>query len=314
MDDEAVLAHLERVRLREDLIARCRALAEDLPHECAFSHTTALRLLDLPMSYAMEADARIHVVRPITRSRIKQPGIVGHRALHPRQISMERGLRVIDLADTWADLGELIGRGKPVGLDDTILVGDAVAARLGAVSPMGAALHRRNRPRGKRTLLEGLRMVRVGSASPAESLSRIMLVRCGLPEPALNVPIWSSVDPTRLLGVGDLVWIIRRKPPLPHIKVVGEYQGAAFHSSPERQTRDQIRRRAFIDDGWRYEEIWNADRSTPEARRLTVIRFAEALELPTDALDLSGCEPRFFSRFAMEQAELRDTLWRHRYA
>jgi hypothetical protein len=114
--------------------------------------------------------------------------------------------------------------------------------------------------------------------------------------------------------VGDLVWVVRRTPPLPDIKLVGEYQGAAFHSSPEQRAKGELRKRAFINDGWRYEEIWNADRSTPEARRLTVVRFAKALELPNDALDLSACEPRFFSRFAMERAELRDTLWRMRYA
>lgn len=295
-------------RRRDHLFERCRALAEELPPDCAFSHTTALRLHGLPMSYAMEQDVRIHVVRPITSSRIKQPGVVGHRALHPRGIVLERGVRVVDLADTWADLGELVGRGRPVGVDDAIVVGDAIATRLGSVEPLATALGKRNRPRGKRTLGEGLPLIRVGSASPGETRSRIMLVRCGLPEPGLNVPIWSSTDPGVLLGIGDLVWVIRR-PELPVIKVVGEYQGAAFHSSPEQRAHDEVRWHGFARDGWRVEYIWNADQSTTESRRLTVVRFADALDVAPGSLDLSACEPRFFSRYAMHQAEVRNARW-----
>ncbi|GAA6525606.1 hypothetical protein [Intrasporangium sp. DVR] len=303
------LRMIDQLRCRQDLLARCRALAEDLPADCAFSHTTALRLQGLPMSYAMEEDERIHVVRPITSSRIKQPGIVGHRALHPRHVVLDQGVRVVGLADTWADLGELIGRGKPVGLDDTIVVGDAVATRLGSSDPLARALARRNRPRGKRTLGEGLELVRVGSASPGETLSRIMLVRCGVPEPRLNVPIWSTRSPGVLLGVGDLVWVIRREAPLRDIKVIGEYQGAAFHSSPEQRARDVVRLRGFVGDGWQVEFIWNADRDSPDARRLTVVRFATALEVDRASLNLAACEPRFFSTHAMQLAEQRSANW-----
>jgi hypothetical protein len=294
---------------RDDLFARCRALAEDLPLDCAFSHTTALRLHGLPMSYAMEEDHRIHIVRPITSSRVKQPGIVGHRALHPRAISMERGIRVVGATDTWADLGELVGRGKPVGVDDTIVIGDAIASRLGSVNPLALALAKRNRPRGKRTLIEGLDLIRVGSASPGETLSRIMFVRCGLPEPRLNVPIWSTRIRGLLLGVGDLVWVLPREPELPDIKLIGEYQGAAFHSKSEQRAHDRVRRKGFNRDGWRVEFIWNADRTTAEARQLTVVRFADALVVPVDSLDLGACEPRFFSQYAMQQAELRNARW-----
>ncbi|MDC5697178.1 hypothetical protein OO014_07895 [Intrasporangium calvum] len=297
--------HVDSHHPPQDLLGRCRALAEELPADHAFSHTTAMRIHGLPMSYAMEEDDRIHVVRPITRSRIKQPGVVGHRALHPRQITTASGVRVVDLADTWADLGEMIGRGRPVGLDDTIVAGDAIATRLGSRTPLALAVAARNRPRGKRTLIEGLEEVRVGSASPGETLSRIMLVRCGLPEPQLNVPIWSSTDPCRLLGVGDLVWHLRRQPPLKDIKVIGEYQGAAFHSSPAQRRHDRVRLRGFQRDGWQVEFIWNADLHTPEARQLTVARFASALELERDSLSLAACEPRFFSTYAMQLAEQR---------
>ena len=156
----------------------------------------------------MDADTRIHVIRRITSNRVRLPGFCGHRALHERAVVDVEGLPVVGAADTWVDLGELVGRGQPVGLDDLIVVGDACATLLGAREPLKLACLRRVRPRGKRTLLEAYEEIRVGSASAGETVARLMLVRAGLPEPLLNEPIFATCDPDRLLAVGDLVWII----------------------------------------------------------------------------------------------------------
>src|SRR6478672_3581325 len=43
--------------------------------------------------------------------------------------------------------------------------------------------------RGIRKAREALTLIRVGSDSPQESLLRLAMVRAGLPEPELNVPI-----------------------------------------------------------------------------------------------------------------------------
>ena len=278
------------------LAGRAAAFLTVFPETACFSHLTAARLHELPLSYPMEADERLHVMRPITRSRIRRADVVGHRAFHPRSITSIDGLPVVDLADTWVDLGELVGRGKPVGLDDLIVVGDAIATRLDGIQPMRDALVRRVRPRGKVTLLEALKEIRVGSASPRETLARLMLVRCGLPEPALNEPIpgpdgW-------LLGIGDLVW--------KELKVIGEYQGAEFHDGEKERERDGVRRRGLEGDDWSVEEIWNADMITTSARHDCVRRFASALGVEESRLNLADCEPRFFSRHAMELALVRE--------
>ena len=266
------------------------------PKTASFSHLTAARLHGLPLSYAMEADDRLHVIRPITQSRIRRVHVVGHRAFHPRSITSIDGLPVVDLADTWVDLGELVGRGKPVGLDDLIVVGDAIATRLDSIQPLLVALARRVRPRGKVTLLEALEEIRVGSASPRETLARLMLVRGGLPEPVLNEPICGPRG--SLLGIGDLVW--KKK------KVIGEYQGAEFHDGEKERERDGVRRRRLEGDDWGVEEIWNADMTTTSARHDCVRRFARALGVEEPALTLASCEPRFFSRHAMELALVRE--------
>jgi hypothetical protein len=110
---------------------------------------------------------------------------------------------------------------------------------------------------------------------------------------------------------GDLVWIIRREPKLPDIKLIGEYQGEAFHSRPEQRAYDRVRRKGFNRDGWGVEFIWNTDRTTSESRRLTVVRFATALEMKADSLNLAAREPRFFSSYAMQLAEQRNARRYH---
>jgi hypothetical protein len=290
--------------LPEDLKSLASAFALVLPSNAAFSHLTAARLHGLPLSYSMEEDLRVHTIVPVDRPQVRREGLVGHRMVHPRSVVELSGLRIVDLADTWVDLGELVGRGKPVGLDDLVVVGDACATRLGSVSPLRLALAKRNRPRGKKTLLEALECIRAGSWSPRETTCRLMFVRVGLPEPSLNEPIYASWDPSLLLGYGDLVWRIEL-PDGREVKVIGEYQGRDFHSSEEQRAHDAARRRRFALDGWIVIEIWNDDVNSPESRRATARRFAEALGVDVDTLSLVDAEPRFFSRHVMELAAQR---------
>jgi hypothetical protein len=253
----------------------------------------------------MEEDTRLHVVHDIDAAQIRRAGVVGHRALHPRATGMVDGLPVVGPADTWVDLGELVGRGKPVGLDDLIVVGDACATALDTTTPLRVALAKRIRPRGKRTLMEALEYIRVGSWSPRETQCRLMFVRAGLPEPKLNEPIFASWDPRLLLGYGDLVWRIEL-PDGRMIKVIGEYQGKEFHESDEQRAHDKARRELFEADDWLVLEIWHADIDSTQARQETVRRFAMELLVPFASLDLHAAEPRFFSRHAMELAFQRD--------
>lgn len=288
------------LRVPQTLVDRAAGLLPVLPAGTAFSHVTGASLLALPLSYAMGDDERMHVTGPLDTRRMRKPGVVAHRALHPRAHTVVDGLPVVDLADTWVDLGELVGRGKPAGLDDLIVIGDAVSTRLNSVQPLRRALMARVRPRGKATLLEALDEIRVGSASPRETLARLMLVRCGLPEPALNQAIVGRND--LLLGVADLLWAKEG--------VVGEYQGEAFHDGPEERDRDAARRARFERQaGLTVEEIWKADMSSSRARRSCVLRFARALGVPESSLDLSQADPRFLSSHAIDLAIQREMQW-----
>lgn len=295
------------------LVERAAALACVLPDGAAFSHITAALLHGLPLSYALEADDRLHVIRRIDMPHLRRADVVGHRMVHARALTRAHELPVVDLADTWVDLGELVGRGKPMGLDDAIVVGDACATLLRSVDPLRRALARRVRPRGKKLLTEALELIRVNSWSPRETQARIMFVRAGLPEPRPNQAILASWDREVLLGYGDLVWTLDLPDGRP-VRVIGEYQGAEFHSGPEQKAHDAVRRVRLEDDGWIVIEIWASDLATPESRRDIICRFAEALHVPESVLTLHDADPHFFSRHAIDAAMARDDRWRARFA
>jgi hypothetical protein len=199
------------------VIERAEALACVLPASAAFSHTTSAQLHGLPLSYAREADERLHVIHRIDRPHLRRANVVGHRAVHARAVTTLHGLRVVGLADTWVDLGELVGRGKPMGLDDS------------GTHPGGLMVS-----------------------------ARIMFVRAGLPEPLPNQAIFASWNPEVLLGYGDLVWRIDL-PDGRKVRLIGEYQGAEFHSGAMQQRHDTLRCTRLEDDGWVVIEKWALD-------------------------------------------------------
>jgi hypothetical protein len=254
---------------------RASAFAAGMPSDVAFSHVTAARLLALPLTRTMEADEVLDVTRASSLTRIRRVGCRGHRGLERREVIDVDGLRVVDLADTWCDLGELPAR--EFGVDDLVVVGDVIVNRLepGGHAALRAALEARSRPRGKARLSEALALVRVGSRSPMETRSRLMFHRAGFPEPALNSGVFDAHGGWLLEG--DLVWHEQR--------VVGEYQGAD-HASRKRRSADSGRTGLAGDEGYTVIEIYAED-VFGRARRCTLLRrFARAMEIDPAALHI----------------------------
>ncbi|MFM6849411.1 MAG: hypothetical protein ACKOVB_09945 [Terrabacter sp.] len=278
----------------ESLVEKCSAVGLVVQRH-AFSHLTAARIHGLPLPMSLDDDVAIHVTRNMKDGAVRRPGFVGHRGLSDRTVVRVAGLPVTSLADTWVDLGELVRPGIPLGHDDLVMIGDAVAARLGSVEPLRTALAARVAPRGKLTLLEALEWVRVGSESPGETRTRLVLVRAGLPEPELNKPAYA--DDRRWLGRPDMRWVDQR--------VLLEYQGREFHDSPEQRQHDEARFQRFSDGGWSVIEVWDDDVHSDAARYALVLRAANELGHPRAALDLSAIHPRFFSQRMLELADIR---------
>ena len=274
------------------LIEQARVFSKAAPAGFAVSHQSAAALLGMPLSYAMEHDDRLHIMTTTSWGRMRRDGVCAHRGLEAREVVFVEGLPVVSAPDTWVDLGELVGRGKPAGLDDLIVAGDVAANIASGTAPLRDALARRVRPRGKVTLSYARHRIRLGSASAMETRSRLMTVRAGLPEPQLNVHIVSSTG--QWLACCDLVWKRQR--------VVGEYNGVEWHEGHEREELDGIRREGLERDGWTVVDIVADDVFDALSRQAKLCELAEALGHDVRALRLIDAEPQFYAPAQFQRA------------
>ena len=251
---------------------------------------TAAQLWGLSLPASVERQEPLDVMRRTGTPQIRRSGCLGHRGLQRRRTVSLRGLPVTALADTWVDLGEMLDRG--LGLDDLVVAGDEVATRLigpaapgerpadpaavaAALDALAEALERRVRPRGKKVLQRALDLVRAPVRSPMETRARLMFVRAGFPEPAVNHQVHGR-DGQWLLE-GDLVWQEQR--------VVGEYQGRD-HGSIQQRSYDADRAAVARDHDWQVLEIF-ADDVYRRPRRIACLRrFARELGLDPATLTL----------------------------
>lgn len=275
------------------LAARAAAFAVGMPSARAFSHLTAARLLGLPLTSALAAEAdtgALHVIAPTDSGQARRDGCTGHRGLELRSTTLVGdGIRVVDAAHTWVDLGEL-RRGR-LTVDDLVVLGDAAVARIDRASgqqvrsgsPTSAgtralhtALRGRVRPRGKVMLAQALEAVRPRVRSPMETRARLMFVRAGFPEPEVGGVIVD--DAGEFLAEGDLVWRAER--------VVAEYQGA-HHAEIARRSADTGRRHLLERHGWHVRELFAEDVHRAPRRRDTLQAVATLLGLDPSTLHIT---------------------------
>ena len=101
-----------------------------------------------------------------------------------------------------------------------------------------------------------------------ETLSRLMLVRAGFPEPAINAPVLDEDGGWVLTG--DLVWKKER--------VVAEYQGSS-HAPISERSHDADRISVAADGGVRVFELFAEDVFDGRRRTRCLLRIARALGL-----------------------------------
>ena len=108
-----------------------------------------------------------------------------------------------------------------------------------SIADLQRMIDRHKGKRGLRKAKEAIKLVRVGSDSPQETLLRLAIVRAGLPEPELNVPIISE-DGTR-----------HHEPDLSYRKYrIGiEYEGE-HHGEEGQIVRDIDRSERYAALGW----------------------------------------------------------------
>ena len=270
---------------------RAAAYAAGMPSARAFSHVTNAVLRDLPVPSFLVREAEtgdLDIMAPTLDGQVKREGCRGHRGLEIREVEVVDGLRLVGLADTWCDLGEL-RRGR-LTVDDLVVLGDAVVARLDAgtqakvrsgsrtsrgVMALHEALGRRVRPRGKVMLRQALDLIRPRVKSPMESRARLMFVRAGLPEPEVNGVVIDEAG--EYLAEVDLLWRAQR--------VAAEYQGQV-HADIGARSGDEATRRLLESAGHTVRELF-VDDIFRAPRRVETLEFvARALGLDPRSLNI----------------------------
>lgn len=121
---------------------------------------------------------------------------------------------------------------------------------------------------GSAASLDALAQARRGAQTYFETLSRLALVRCGIPEPELQVPIH---DEAGLVGVVDMLWA--------HYRVIGEADGAIKYASrqdllDEKRREDRLRACGFAVVRWMWDEIVESPEVVSARIRRAMMRAA----------------------------------------
>lgn len=199
-----------------------------------FSHTTAARIHGMPLPLRYEKEATVHIASPTGGSRMRRPGVVGHRL--KSVVEEVDGMRVESRADTFVHLATMLS------LEELVAVGDwLVSTKRSApltVQDLADALRRYEGARGLHLARRALALVRVGSESPRESLLRVLIIGA-LPEPALQHEVFDATG--AFVARLDVSW--------PRLKLGVEYDGE-HHRDPTQQERDRIRLEKLRALGW----------------------------------------------------------------
>lgn len=236
-----------------DFTVRVEALRLILRDGHFFSRWTAAALLGIPLR---SRDERLHVgaIRP--RRPPRRPEIRGHQ--------LEAGVLLGDpirpsvlpnAADVWALLGAVATQEELVIAGDYLISG---ASRwdppMLARSELSDAVRRFAGCSGVANLAGALPLICAGVESPAESRTRLLIVRAGLPEPRTSCPVQVR---GRTLSA-DLGY--------PQWRIAIEYEGSYHFANGVEQARsDNERAEAMRDAGWRVLRVTALDLRDPRA-------------------------------------------------
>lgn len=167
----------------------------EVNERCAASHLTAAELLVLPRRQQKGSPEMFHVIRPEGEAHLNRPHVIVHRMkLYSDEVTTVDGIPVTTPERTWLDMAEMLT------VDELVAMGDSCVRMpradfedrdmpLCSLADLQRMIDRHKGKRGLRKAKEAIKLIRVGSDSPQETLLRLAMVRAGLPEPELNVPV-----------------------------------------------------------------------------------------------------------------------------
>lgn len=232
---------------RGEELRRIREFAQVMTPRQFFSHRSAALLWGAPVPYQPGAPVHASVLRPVRSPRAV--GVVGHGLTGAScAVTGRDGMRLTTPACTWVQSADL-------PIPDLVALGDFFVRRyrtghgrpdagrppLATIGDLHEATTA-GRRRGRGRLMQALALVREDSWSPRESMTRLVRVEAGLPEPELNGDVCDARGV--FLACIDLLYRSYR---------VGiEYQGEGHR---ERYASDVERLDALRADGWEMVEV-----------------------------------------------------------
>lgn len=197
--------------------------------EAVASHYTAAVL----WGAIVPPTASVHVTVPAGHATMRPEGLVVHSG--NRDLGRRRGVPVTSPAHTFVDMARYLG------LVDLVVLGDSLV-RTACVTPSDLILTASiARGRNVRLARRAARLVRADVDSPMESMTRLLIVLAGLPEPVVNHVI------------RDADGALRRRLDMAYAeaRLAIEYDGRQ-HADSRLQWQGDVGRREELDgEGWR---------------------------------------------------------------
>lgn len=208
-----------------------------MPDSHFFSHHTAAAIHGIPLPARWE-NGPLHVASPESEDGPRTRGVIGHTVQDGRaSVIVMNGLRVVSALDAWCELASTLT------IDELVIAGDRLLARknpLCSHRDIERTVRAFAGRRGVRKLRVAMTRIRAGVDSPKESELRLAIIRSGLPEPAVNIPIVNRFGVE--IAVGDLVY--------QEYKVLVEYDGEQHRLDDRQYARDVERLAALAAEKW----------------------------------------------------------------
>lgn len=279
---EARAAKLSRARLRaRDLVSPCHGVrtAATAPDtllrrvqalaavtDAVVSHLSAAVLWGFPLPLALSAGAVVHVTSQPGHRAVRRKNVVGHQQLLAQEeIVTGAHVRCTSPLRTWFDLAGILSP------EELVVAGDFLLRRRNPLSTLGAIddyLQGRKGQPGYRKATRARTLIRPGTDSPKETELRVLLLRHGLPEPGINVPMFDETGG----------WIQDPDMSYEREKVALQYDGG-HHAEPGQRRSDIFRDERARDAGWRVVVLtqWDLHPFAPGLEPTAVSRVRAAL-------------------------------------
>lgn len=230
------------------------------------SHLSAAVLWGFPLPPVLANTAVVHLTSLKGYRAVRRKNVVGHQlALVSAEIVAGARVRCTSPLRTWFDLASILS------LDDLVIAGDFLLRRrnpLSTLHEVDAYLQGRQGKPGYRNAMRARILMRSGADSPKETELRLLLLRHGLPEPEVNVPMFDETGG----------WI--QDPDLSYEKekIAIQYDGG-HHATPAQRRSDIFRDEDARDAGWRVVVLtqWHLTPFAPGLEPPAVTRVRAAL-------------------------------------